>query len=147
MVDREDGWRYSFTANYWIYDVETKKTRKLSRSMHRKNNTGNGKTQMVVWSPKGHNLAWVKDNDLFVSVDDTEFQITTDGSHNILNGISDWVYEEEILGNGKSTWFSTNGNSLAFVKYDDTLVREYHLQYYASHGAEESSYPAGIDLK
>jgi hypothetical protein len=90
-------------------------------------------------------LAWVRDNDLYVTVDEKEFSLTTDGSHNILNGISDWVYEEEILGDGISTWFSPSGNSLAFIKYDDTNVKEYHLQYYMSHDADE--YPAGIDLK
>lgn len=59
--------------------------------------------------------------------------------------VNHYLMTEEILGDGQSTWFSTTGKALAFIKYNDTLVQEYHLQYYAKHGA--GSYPKEIDLK
>jgi dipeptidyl aminopeptidase B len=146
--DYEPGWRHSFTSNYWLFDIQAKKARPLAQSKSDKvieGQIGHGKTQLVVWSPEGHNLAWVRDNDVYVTTDSHEFRLTTDGSLNIVNGISDWVYEEEILGNGQSAWFSPTGKALAYIKYNDTLVQEYHLQYYMSHDAD--IYPNEIDLK
>lgn len=99
-----------------------------------------------MWSPHGHNLAWVRDNDLFVTLEGKkEIRITNDGSKNIINGLADWVYEEEVLAEPTATWFSIDGKSVAFVKFDDTLVKDYELQYYAKYG--ENQYPTTIDVK
>jgi hypothetical protein len=93
--------------------------------------------------PQGHNIAWVRDNDLFVTLDGTkEIRITTDGSKNIINGIADWVYEEEVLARHEASWFSDDGKSLAFIKFNDSNVKEYELQYYSKFG--ENSYPTLI---
>ena len=88
----------------------------------------------------------MRNNDLFVTLRGSqEIRITTDGSKNILNGISDWVYEEEILADGKSAWLSPSGYNVAFIKYDDSLVEEYKIQYYAKFGKE--SYPREVAIK
>jgi hypothetical protein len=119
------GWRHSFYADYYLHDVNTKETRLLPFKKASKdipNQIGSGLVALVLWSPIGHNIAWVRDNDLYVTSNDAEFQLTFDGSKNIINGISDWVYEEEVLASRTATWWSLDGTALAFVKFDDTNV-------------------------
>lgn len=147
-TNRNQGWRHSFFATYWIYDVKNKATRPLAFSESDKkipNQLGSGQVSLTVWSPIGHNIAWVRDNDLFVTIDDQEFRVTTDGSKNIINGIADWVYEEEVFSEQKATWFGPDGLTVAFVKFNDTLVQEFEIQYYAKYG--ENQYPNKVDLK
>jgi hypothetical protein len=74
-----------------------------------------------------------------------EFRLTSDGSPNIINGIADWVYEEEIFAAHEALWFSTDASKLAFIKFNETGVKEYHLQYYMKQ--ENDSYPLETNLK
>ncbi|KAH6561437.1 hypothetical protein BASA50_005658 [Batrachochytrium salamandrivorans] len=145
----EKGWRHSFFGDYWLYDLEKNQTKPLVNSTPTKiyeDELGSGKVALTVWSPTGHSVAWVRDNDLYATVDrDTEVRITTDGSKNIINGISDWVYEEEVLGNGNALWFSPDGSHIAFIKFNDTLVKTYPLEYYAKYGA--TAYPKELNIK
>ena len=85
----------------------------------------------------------VRDNDLFVTMGAmSEIRVTGDGSKNIINGIADWVYEEEVLAVHEATWFSDDGKNLAYLKFDDSEVKEYELQYFSKFG--ETSYPSLI---
>ncbi|KAJ2998634.1 hypothetical protein HDV02_004264 [Globomyces sp. JEL0801] len=154
----EYGWRHSFYANYWVYDVETKKSTPLTMSKANKtidHDIGNGKVALALWGPKGHNLAWIRDNDVYLTIGGKELQVTFDGSKDIINGISDWVYEgtvfdififvEEVLASHQSTWFSLDGNAIAFIKYNETLVPDYQLQYYEKY--QEKQYPEILNVK
>ncbi|KAI8901724.1 dipeptidyl peptidase IV N-terminal region-domain-containing protein [Globomyces pollinis-pini] len=144
----EYGWRHSFYANYWVYDVEKKKSTPLTLSKANKtidHDIGNGKVALALWGPKGHNLAWIRDNDVYLTIGGKELQVTFDGSKDIINGISDWVYEEEVLASHQSTWFSLDGNAIAFIKYNETLVPDYQLQYYEKY--QEKQYPEILNVK
>ncbi|KAI8850047.1 dipeptidyl peptidase IV N-terminal region-domain-containing protein [Chytridium lagenaria] len=84
-ADTEKGWRHSSFANYWVHDIAEKMATP-------------GKISLAVWSPIGHTVAWIRDNDVYVTIDTkNEVKITEDGSKNIINGRTDWVYEEEVL--------------------------------------------------
>ncbi|KAJ3308689.1 hypothetical protein HDV04_000976 [Boothiomyces sp. JEL0838] len=144
----QHGWRHSFFADYYIYNIKEKTTKPLTLTVSDKiieNELGSGRIALVLWAPVGHNLVWVRDNDLHFTVDGHELQITNDGSKNVINGISDWVYEEEVLNNPQSSWISLDGTSVAYLKYNETLVKDFELQYYDKAGYDQ--YPQKIDYK
>ncbi|KAJ3283503.1 hypothetical protein HK104_010348 [Borealophlyctis nickersoniae] len=148
MTEREKGWRHSFFATYWIYNIETKKTIPLTASKSDKDipdEIGSGKVALAVWSPSKHNVAWVRDNDLYVTVEASmEVRITTDGSKDIINGIADWVYEEEVFGAHEALWFSPAGTRIAYLKFNETQVPEYRLQLYMQ---SQNNYPKEVGVK
>ncbi|KAJ3318823.1 hypothetical protein HDV06_007004 [Boothiomyces sp. JEL0866] len=144
----QNGWRHSFFADYYIYNIREKTTKPLTLSKSDKiieHEIGSGRIALVLWAPVGHNLVWVRDNDLHFTVDGHELQVTTDGSKNIINGISDWVYEEEVLNKPQSSWLSLDGSAVAYLKYNETLVKDFELQYYDKAGFDQ--YPQKIDYK
>jgi dipeptidyl-peptidase-4 len=88
-----------------------------------------GAEELATFSPNGALVAFVRDNNLHVVDVETqrESALTTDGSEKILNGILDWVYEEEIYGRGRkhAYWWSPDSLRLAFLRTDDTRVPTY----------------------
>lgn len=63
-------------------------------------------------------------------------QITKDGSPNIFNGKSDWIYEEEVNAQDRMIWWSPDSSQFIFAKINDTNVREVELDYYAKANSE-----------
>ena len=117
-------YRRSFTADYYIYTIQSRKLEKLS--------TG-GPQQIPTWSPDGNQIAFVRDNNIFLVkllYDNAESQITKDGKFNeIINGVPDWVYEEEFSTN-RSLCFTADSRMLCWIKYDERKVKEYSLQLF-----------------
>ncbi|KAJ3121511.1 hypothetical protein HK098_003612 [Nowakowskiella sp. JEL0407] len=106
---------------------------------------GQGKVALTIWSPVGHTVAWIRDNDLYVTIDgEKEYQITNDGSKTIINGIADWVYEEEVYGGNVAMWFSLDASRLAFLKFNESSVPDYRVEYYMN-GA--NPYPREVTIK
>lgn len=104
---------------FYIYDVKEKKFFLLADS---------GEQMNANFSPDGNKLAFVRDNNVFVTDIKTgkELQVTSDGSSEILNGHSDWVYEEEFgLINGIK--WSPDSKSIAFWRFDQTPVPEIQI--------------------
>lgn len=128
--DREQIYRRSFKANYYYHDVRRNLLRKL---------TENKSKQMIpTFSPDGKLLAYVIDNDIWLTKFDfdTESRITNDGEVNkIINGATDWVYEEEFSVTSLME-FSPDNRQLAFVRTDESPVEEFSFQTY-----EEQLYP------
>ena len=122
--DREQIYRHSFKANYYYYDVRRNLVRKL---------TENDPKQMIpTFSPDGKMLSYVADNNIWLAKFDfdTELQITKDGEFNkIINGATDWVYEEEFAVTSLLD-FSPDNQLLAFVKTDESNVREFSFQQF-----------------
>ena len=109
-------YRRSFTAVYYLFNVANHKLEPLSDG---------GPQQTPVWSPDGNQVAFVRDNNIFLVkllYNNAESQLTKDGRHNeIINGIPDWVNEEEFSHNS-SLVFTADSKQVVWVRYDETLV-------------------------
>ena len=123
-------YRHSGTATNYVFDLKTHKLKTLS---------DNGKQMFATIAPVGNKVAFVRDNNIFIKDLDhnTETKITTDGEKNkIKNGWADWVYEEEF---SKAEAFSWNGNGtkIAYIRFDETNVRECEISLYKGLYPEE----------
>ncbi|KAI8320286.1 hypothetical protein GQ54DRAFT_291529 [Martensiomyces pterosporus] len=137
-VHSEHVWRHSVKGTYFLYNTK-------ERTMVPLTDKGNSRIQRVEWAPTGHRLLFVRDNDLYVTDMMHEIRVTEDGSDDVFNGIADWVYEEEVLGSGASSWWSPDGDALAYLRLDDSKVPMY--QYELFHPANRSIiYPDNIRL-
>uniref|UniRef100_A0A8C3IS10 Dipeptidyl peptidase 4 n=1 Tax=Chrysemys picta bellii TaxID=8478 RepID=A0A8C3IS10_CHRPI len=131
-------WRHSYMASYHIYDLNT-------RSLVTENLLPND-TQYISWSPVGHKLAYVWNNNIYIkeSPGVSSVQITTNGEENkIFNGIADWVYEEEMFGTHSALWWSPNASFLAYAEFNDTEVPVMEYSFYAE---DTLQYPKTIKL-
>ncbi|NXK96412.1 DPP4 peptidase, partial [Formicarius rufipectus] len=131
-------WRHSFTASYYIYD--------LSNSSVVDDEPVPNNTQYISWSPVGHKLAYVWNNNVYVKASPraASVQITENGEENkIFNGIPDWVYEEEMFGTNSALWWSPNGNFLAYAAFDDTKVPVIEYSFYSE---DTLQYPKTIRI-
>ena len=117
-------YRRSFTATYYIYEVQNNKMGPLSIG---------GEQQTPLFSPDGNMIAFVRQNNIFLVkllYDNAESQVTTDGERNsIINGIPDWVYEEEFSTN-RSMVFTADSRQLVWIKYDESKVKEFSFQWF-----------------
>lgn len=136
-TEREPIYRHSAVAAYHVYDRTTGDLTPLSP---------NGKQQEATFSPDGTKAAFVRDNDLFV-VDltgpaFTERRITADGKRGaIINGIPDWVYEEEY-GFSRAYEWSPGSDAIAFYRFDESGVSEYPMNVF-----EGKLYPENRSFK
>lgn len=124
-TESESIYRYSFLANYFLYHIPTKKTIPLT-------DFKKGKQMLAEVSPDGKHVAFVRDNNLFVVeiASMLETQVTRDGFKNkIINGATDWVYEEEFALVKGFEW-SPAGNRIAFLRFDETHVREFSMDIF-----------------
>ncbi|XP_060033797.1 dipeptidyl peptidase 4 isoform X3 [Erinaceus europaeus] len=129
-------WRHSYTASYDIYDVNKRQLITEEKIP--------SKIQWVTWSPAGHKLAYVWNNDVYVKNEPNlpSQRITWIGKENeIYNGITDWVYEEEIFGSYSALWWSPNGSFLAYAQFNDTGVPLIEYSFYYN---ESLQYPKTI---
>lgn len=117
-------YRRSFTAVYYIYHIESKLLERLSDY---------GPQQTPVWSNDGQQVAFVRDNNIFLIkllYDNAESQVTKDGKFNeVINGVPDWVYEEEFSFNSAMV-FNADGTMICWIRFDETNVPQYSLQMY-----------------
>ena len=120
-TDPEQIYRRSSRAENFVYDIKSKKLVKLSAG---------GKQSFATFSPDGTKIAFVRQNNLFMVDLNTmaERQITTDGKwNNIINGMCDWVYEEEFSF-AKAFFWSPDSRKIAFYTFDESKVPEYNMQ-------------------
>ena len=127
-------YRNSFTAEHYIYSRKNNKVEPLSQ---------NGAQQVPKFSPDGTMIAFVRDNNIFLvklMFGNAEVQITTDGEfRKIINGIPDWVNEEEFMTNC-SYDFSADSKMLAYIKYDESEVMMYDMPMYIPTGRQNVEY-------
>lgn len=120
--DREQVYRHSFRAHYYYHDVRRNMVRKLSEQ--------SSKQMIPTFSPDGKMVAYVIENNIWLTKFDfdTESQVTKDGEWNkVINGATDWVYEEEF-GTTRLMEFSPDNRQLAFVRTDESAVKEFSFQ-------------------
>lgn len=123
--DTEYIYRRSYKANVYHYEVSRRKVSHLSETP--------GKIMIPTFSPDGRMVAFVRDGNIFIKKFDydTEAQVTNDAKFNsIMNGITDWVYEEEFSVT-RLMQFSDDSNILAYVKTNETDVPEYSMPIYS----------------
>ncbi len=115
-------YRHSYVANIFVYDIQSKSIFQPTKDM----------VMLAEFSPDGKKLAYVKNNDLYVYdlVVGAEKQITTNGAANkIINGATDWVYEEEFA-LSKGFYWNEQSTALAFYTFDESQVREFNMAMY-----------------
>ncbi len=103
-----------------------------------------GKIVNPMLSPDGEKVAFVFNNNLYYKnlKNNNITQITTDGFKNkIINGMCDWVYEEEF-GFTRAFYWSPDSKKIAFIRFDESLVPEYSMQLYT-----DSLYPVNVTFK
>ncbi|NIK91414.1 S9 family peptidase [Mangrovimonas sp. CR14] len=115
-------YRHSALGKYYVYNVETGALTLVSED----------KIQEPTFSPSGDKIVYGKGNNLFVKDLKTgeTTQFTFDGEKNkIINGITDWVYEEEFAFVRAFDW-NADGDKIAFIKFDETEVPEFTMDVY-----------------
>ncbi|XP_034121964.1 venom dipeptidyl peptidase 4 isoform X1 [Drosophila guanche] len=129
--------RYSFLAEYDIYNFSTNQILPLTIQNQQLY------LSMVQWSPVGNALIINYDRNLYYkkSALEPEIAITSDEQAGILNGIPDWVYEEEVFSSNVATWFNPSGTQLAFIKFDDSSTHLINFPYYGEAGDLRYQYP------
>lgn len=134
--ETEPIYRRSYKAAVYDYDVRRNYIKPITDSKE--------KVMIPTFSPDGRMCAFVKDNNIWIRKFDfdTEVQVTKDGALNkILNGTTDWVYEEEFAVTNLMAW-SPDSEYLAYVRTDETEVPEYSMQVYG-----EGLYPSYYNFK
>ena len=116
-------YRRSSKAFYYVYDLKSKKIEQLASE---------GKQMYADFSPSGNKVAYVYNNNLFFKdfTNNSVSQITVDGEYNkIINGASDWVYEEELELSKAFQW-SVDGQHLAFFRFNEEAVKQWNMKMY-----------------
>ena len=116
-------YRHSETADFYVWDINKQTLIPLSSKENQR---------LATFSPDNDHIAFVCDNNLFMKdlATDSETQITNDGKQgSIINGSTDWVYEEE-LGLNKAFEWSPDGKKLAYYRFDESNVKEYSFPVY-----------------
>lgn len=119
-------YRRSSKAYYYVFDLDKREVKPIS--------TKEGKQQYANFSPDATKVAFMRDNDLYVTELSTgnETRITHDGKYNeIINGGADWVYEEEFSF-AKAFFWSPDSRKIAFYKFDESKVKEFSMMLYDS---------------
>ena len=111
-------YRHSFKGTFYAYDIASKKLTLIGNDI-----------QEPIFSPDNQKIAYAKDNNLFVKdiQKNSITQVTNDGLKNsVINGITDWVYEEEF-GFVRAFEWSKDSNHLAFLRFDETNVPTFSM--------------------
>lgn len=122
-TDSKPIYRYSFTANHYVYDIDANKLTPLSRQ---------GGEEIATLCPTGHQVAYVRDNNVYIThlQSGSTIQVTTDGKKNeIINAVPDWVYQEEFGVLNTFAW-SADGRYLAFIRFDESQVPMCSMELY-----------------
>lgn len=137
-------YRHSYKAVHYLYTIKRNIVEKLSEG---------GPQQSPVFSPDGNMVAFVRDNNIFLVkmlYGNSESQVTEDGKFNhVLNGIPDWVYEEEFSF-ATALEFSPDNTMLAFIRFDESEVASFTFPIFAGqapHYSALETYPGAYTYK
>jgi dipeptidyl-peptidase-4 len=113
-------WRARTKGRYYVFDFPTRRLIPVSDA--------EGWQMFAKLSPDGRQVAFVRENDIYVAdlASNEEQRLTFDGSETIINGTTDWVYEEELDLRDAFRW-SPDGSKLAYWRFDQSPIRTYWL--------------------
>jgi len=120
-------YRHSTESNYYIYDIKSNELAPLTDFKL-------GKQRLAEFSPTGHHIAFVRENNIFIKDLNTneEIVVTEDGKINeVINGATDWVYEEEFSFDKGFEW-SSDGSKIAYYSFFEGDVKEFQMEMYGS---------------
>ncbi|XP_016110510.1 inactive dipeptidyl peptidase 10-like isoform X2 [Sinocyclocheilus grahami] len=129
-------YRHSFTASYIIYSIHTREVLQLDPP-----EVLNSKLQHAAWGVQGQQLVYIFENNIYYQSDvrSNSLRLTSSGKEGVIyNGIADWLYEEEVLHTHVAHWWSPDGERLAFLVLNDSLVPNMALPTFTG-----STYPKG----
>lgn len=125
-------YRHSYTAMHYLYSLKRNLDGKIRNKLEKLSD--GGPQQAPVFSPDGSMVAFVRDNNIFLVkryFGNSESQVTEDGKRNkIINGIPDWVYEEEFAFD-RALEFSADSKMLAYIRFDESQVSSYSFPLFA----------------
>lgn len=133
--ERESIYRHSVLAKYHVYDVKNKKLHALYEE---------GKVLNATFSPDSRYVGYVFENNLYYYdlTNGETLPITFDGKKNsIINGLTDWVYEEEFS-IVKAFWWSPDSKKIVYLKFDESEIPEYTMAYHV-----DAAYPQYYTFK
>ena len=135
LTDVESKYRYSFSANYYLFDRATEQLQPLDEQRQPQT--------LAEYSPDGNQVSYIYENNIYVKNLNTGIvtQLTVDGEKNaIVNGTTDWVYEEEFAFIKAYDW-SPDSKYLAYLKFDEREVKEFRMTFF------NELYPDSYDFK
>ncbi|XP_073675195.1 uncharacterized protein abi3bpa, partial [Garra rufa] len=118
-------YRYSYLASYLIYNLQTREVHELNPP-----EVSDCVLQFASWGNHGQQLVYIFENNIYYQPDvkNSSLRLTSSGRDGLVfNGITDWLYEEEVLHSSAAHWWSPSGSSLAFLTINDTLVPNMQL--------------------
>ena len=127
-------WRQNTKGTFFVWDFAGKRLVPVSARP--------GYQQFAKFSPDGRMVGFVRDHNIYVTdlATGTETALTTDGGENVINGTSDWVYEEELDLRDAFRW-SPDGRRIAFWRLDQTAIRPFYLVN------QDSLYPTLVPVR
>ncbi|MDO7609513.1 MAG: S9 family peptidase, partial [Crocinitomicaceae bacterium] len=124
LTNKMSIYRYSYTAVYYLYDRETKKLEPLD-DLHQPQT-------LAEYSPDGNFVSYIHKNNIYVKElsNGKIRQLTHDGKKNkVINGTSDWVYEEEFAITKAYDW-SPDSRYIGFLKFNENNVKQFRMTFY-----------------
>jgi len=127
-------WRENTKGTFFVWDLTARRLNPVS--------TRSGYQQFAKFSPDGRRVAFVRDNNIYVTdlATGDETAVTRDGGENVINGTSDWVYEEELNLRDAFRW-GPDGRRIAFWRLDQTAIRPFYLLN------QDSLYPSLVPVR
>lgn len=122
-ANKESIYRHSTKENNYVYSFESDGIHTVGFEE---------KQSFATFSPDGNRLAYVHKNNLYIEdfTSGEVIKVTNDGKKNeIINGGTDWVYEEEFAFD-KAFFWSPRGHFIAFYRFDETRVKDYNMQVF-----------------
>ncbi|XP_049609188.1 inactive dipeptidyl peptidase 10 isoform X3 [Syngnathus scovelli] len=135
--DVKQMYRFSYQASYIVYNIYTREVWELNPP-----EVSNAVLQHAAWGKQGQQLIYIFENNIYYQSDvkSNSLRITSSGMEGVIfNGLADWLYEEEILHSHLAHWWSPDGEKLAFLTINDTLVPNMALAQFTG-----SAYPRGL---
>ncbi|KAF3842710.1 hypothetical protein F7725_001559 [Dissostichus mawsoni] len=131
-------YQHSFFASYLIYNLYTREVRELNPP-----EVSDSVLQFASWGVQGQQLLYIFENNIYYQADvqSSSWRLTSSGQEGVIfNGITDWLYEEEVLLSQAAHWWSPDSSRLAYLTINDSLVPNMLLPRFTG-----SLYPRGAE--